>query len=361
MAGEDQENDDKTEAPTPRRLEKARTEGRAPVSRELPGFVGLVGATLALAVIVPPAGAALAHRLAAWLALPPEATLASASGLLAATLWPLLALVLGTALLILAPAMIAQLLQTGFLVSAAQMAPKLSKISPLAGAKRLVSADNLVEFLKSLAKFLILGGAAWWVLAGDIGRLQSAAEWPVQALLHIAGDEVQRVLIAVLAALAVLTILDVAWTRWHFTSQLRMSRQDLREEHKDSEGDPHLKAKLRRIRQERARTRMMAEVKTAAVVVTNPTHYAVALAYERGTQAAPTVVAKGVDAVAARIRAEAEKHGIPLYPDPPLARALYPVDLGSEIPTEHYQAVAEVIAFVWKLRNRASGKARADG
>jgi flagellar biosynthetic protein FlhB len=355
MAGDPSESDDKTEAPTPRRIERARAEGRAPISRELPGFAGLLGATLALSVVVPPATSLLAERLAAWLALPPGASLANAWGLMAGTLWPLLALLLGTAALVLVPALGAQLLQTGFLVSAAQLAPKFSKISPLAGFKRLVSADALMEFLKSLVKFAILGTAAWWVLSGDVAQLAAAAEWPVQALLRAALNEVFRVLAAVLAALAALTLLDLLWTRFQFTRQLRMSRQDLREEHKDSEGDPHLKARVRRIRQERARTRMMAQVKTAAVVVTNPTHYAVALAYDRGRQAAPTVVAKGMDAVAARIRAEAQKHNIPLYADPPLARALFPVELGSEIPTEHYQAVAEVIAFVWKLRNRARG------
>jgi flagellar biosynthetic protein FlhB len=357
MAGPETDQDDKTEAPTQRRLDRARGQGQAPVSQELAGFAGLIGAALALAMFVPLAAQRLAASLAAWLSAPELPGLQAALALGADTLGRVLLLVVGVAALVAAPALAAHLLQTGLLVSAAQMRPQLSRISPAAGLKRLVSPEALVGFLKNLMKLVVLGLIVWHVLAGDLARLAAAAAMPPEAILNGAHGPFLRVVAAVLAALAVLTVLDLLWTRLRFTRQMRMSRQDLREEHKEAEGDPHLKAKLRRIREQRARQRMMAAVKNAAVVVTNPTHYAVALAYDRAKDSAPRVVAKGVDAVAARIRAEADKHRVPQYRNPPLARALFTVELGRAVPADQYQAVAEVIAYVWRLKSRAGAGA----
>jgi flagellar biosynthetic protein FlhB len=151
----------------------------------------------------------------------------------------------------------------------------------------------------------------------------------------------------------VIAAADIALVRWRFLRNLRMSRQDLREEARDSEGDPHIKAKLRRLRESRARQRMLAAVPKAAVVITNPTHFAVALAYERGQSSAPRLVAKGADDVAARIRAVAEANGVPIVSNPPLARALFRLEPDTELPAEYWQAVAEIIAFVWGLRPHA--------
>jgi flagellar biosynthesis protein FlhB len=147
----------------------------------------------------------------------------------------------------------------------------------------------------------------------------------------------------------------VGWVRYRHAAQLRMSRQELRDEHKESEGDPHLKARLRHIRRQRSKRRMMDAVPKAAVVITNPTHYAVALVYESGDKAAPRIVAKGVDAMAARIRMVAQENRVPLVPNPPLARALYKLPLDSEIPREHFQVVAGIIAYVWRLRRPPAG------
>lgn len=352
MAEPDSDQDDKTEAPTPRRMERAREEGQAAVSHEVAGFAGLVGAALALSFLVPPLATRLAGRLAAWLETPGLADGQAALSLLSATFWPMLWLLLGVALMVAVPAVGAHLLQTGMLVSAAQLKPRWARISPLAGLKRLVSPETLMQFAKSIVKLAVLGLVVWHVLAGDLPRLAASAAWPPEGLLAAAAGPFGKVLAATLAVLAVITLIDVLFTRMRHTRQLRMSRQDLRQEMKDAEGDPHLKARVRRIRQERARKRMMADVKTAAVVVTNPTHFAVALAYDRGRDAAPRIVAKGADAVAARIRAEAEAHGVPLYSNPPLARALFTIELGQSIPAEHYQAVAEIIAYVWGLRGR---------
>jgi flagellar biosynthetic protein FlhB len=189
-------------------------------------------------------------------------------------------------------------------------------------------------------------------------QLVPAADWQTGQLLVALKDDVLLLLAALAAAFAGIAVLDLLWVRYDHERKLRMSRQDLKEEMKQSEGDPEVRARLKRIRIERSRNRMMSAVPAADVVITNPTHYAVALAYERGSGGAPRVVAKGVDHMAARIRAVAEKAGVPLVANPPLARALYTVDLEREIPPEHYEAVAEIIAYVWGLRGRAGGAAR---
>jgi flagellar biosynthetic protein FlhB len=353
MAGPETDQDDRTEAPTQRRLDKAREQGQAPVSQELAGFAGLLGAALALVTLVPPATHRLAASLAGWFSAPAIDRTPAMLALAGETAWRALLLVGSVAAIVAVAALAAHLLQTGLLVSTQQLRPRWSKISPAAGLKRLVSLEALFNFLKSVLKLAVLGGVAWHVLAGDLAQLAAMAERPPETILRAALEPFMRVLAAVLMALAVLTALDLLVTRLRFTRQMRMSRQDLRDEHKEAEGDPHLKAKLRRIREQRARQRMMAEVKNAAVVITNPTHYAVALAYDRAKDAAPRVVAKGADAVAARIRAEADKYRVPLYRNPPLARALFTIDLGRVVPPDQYQAVAEVIAYVWRLKSRA--------
>jgi flagellar biosynthesis protein FlhB len=203
-------------------------------------------------------------------------------------------------------------------------------------------------------KLAVVGVAAWHVLVSDLPRLASAPFRDVGALPAELIDAVLPLLLAVLAAQAAIAVLDLVWVRLRHAGTLRMSRQDLREEQKETDGDPKIKQRIRRLRVQRARRRMMAAVPKATVVVTNPTHYAVALAYDRARGAAPRVVAKGVDSMAARIREVARAHAIPLVPNPPLARALHTLELDAEIPAEHYKAVAEIIAFVWRLRGRAA-------
>jgi flagellar biosynthetic protein FlhB len=267
------------------------------------------------------------------------------------------------ALLVLAPvaglagvaAAAAVLLQTRGMVSAKPLAPQLSRISPLAGAKRLVSPEAAAEFLRTLVKLGAVGAALVWAV-GDLAALRGTLALGPGALLAAMGAAAWRLLGAALAAYAVIAVLDLLWVRLRHFRQLRMSRQDLREELRETEGDPQLKARQKQLRSQRARRRMLAAVPKAAVVVTNPTHYAVALAYDpAGGTAAPRLVAKGVDAMAARIRAAAEEARVPIVPNPPLARALWRLELDQEIPPEHYQAVAEIIAFVWRLRRQAKG------
>jgi flagellar biosynthetic protein FlhB len=345
-AGQDAE--DRTEEPTSRRIEKAREEGQAAQSKEVAGLAALGGGALALAFVLPPLGRDLAQGMRGVL----EQSHALAWPGVAAELARLGAFaVLPVAALAGVAALAATLLQTRFLVSAKPLQPQLSRISPLAGAKRLASPESLFELLRTLIKLGVVGGALWWAV-GDPAALRAVLADGAGGLLAALEDAALRLIVAALVAYAFVAGADLLWVRFRHLRRLRMSRQDLREELRESEGDPQLKARQRQIRLQRARRRMMAAVPKAAVVITNPTHYAVALAYEKDTSAAPRLVAKGADAVAARIRAVAEEARVPIVANPPLARALYQLELDAEIPAEHYQAVAEIIAFVWGLRPR---------
>lgn len=358
MAEEEGGAGEKTEAPTPRRLEKAREDGQVPISKEASGAIGMVGALVGIALMLPSAMDGLVRSAVALIEQP--AQLAAVSPL-PDVVWETLfwgAIVVLAIIglpMVLGPTV--TLLQTRGMVSATLITPKANRLSPIGGVKRIVSATNVVEFLKSLAKLLVLCLVAAFVLGGMTWQLVPAADWHAGQLLVALLEDSLLLLAALAAAFAAIAVLDLLWVRFDHQRKLRMSRQDLKDEMKQTEGDPEVRARLKRIRIERSRNRMMTAVPKADVVITNPTHYAVALAYERGAGGAPRVVAKGVDHMAARIRAAAEKAGVPLVANPPLARALYTVDLEREIPPEHYEAVAEIIAYVWGLRGRAAGAA----
>jgi flagellar biosynthetic protein FlhB len=246
------------------------------------------------------------------------------------------------------------MLQSKGLFSATGLTPKFSKISPIAGIKRLVGTEGVIELLRTLIKLGVVGAALWWAL-GDPQELRASLSISPVDLLMLMVRASTDLVIAALIAFAAIALADYYVVRFRHFRRLRMSRQELRDEAKDTEGDPHIKGRIRSLRMGRARRRMMSAVPSAAVVVTNPTHYAIALSYDENAQAAPKIVAKGTDAVAARIRAVAEEAGVPLVSNPPLARALFKQELDTEIPAEHYQAVAEIIAYVWRLRGRAGG------
>ncbi|MBR0683102.1 flagellar biosynthesis protein FlhB [Roseomonas eburnea] len=348
MAGQEGDAEDRTEAATPRRLEKAREEGQVALSREVVGFGALGGGVLGLMIAMPPAGGAMLHGLRAVLERAHEITPEAAAvelgrlGLLA---------VLPVAGLAACGAVAATMAQTRGLVSAKGLAPQFSRISPLSALKRIFGPEGAIEFLRTLVKLGLVGAALWWAI-GDPAVLVALLHLPAGALLERGGRVALDLALAALGAFAAIAALDWLWVRWRHLQRLRMSRQDLKEETRESEGDPQVKGRLRQLRQQRARGRMMAAVPKAAVVVTNPTHYAVALAYEQGGSGAPRIVAKGADAMAARIRAVATEAGVPIVSNPPLARALYRLDLEAEIAPEHYQAVAEIIAYVWRLGGR---------
>jgi flagellar biosynthetic protein FlhB len=249
----------------------------------------------------------------------------------------------------------AVLMQTNFLINLGAIEPKYSRVSPVAGLKRLFGSNGLVEIVKSLGKLGLLVTAFWIAIRGDMSLLTTLPWQNAHILISAVTRLAFHLFVATICIQTIVAAADLMWVRFRHFRDMRMSKQSIRDESKDTEGNPHIKARIRRIRVMRARKRMMAKVPTATVVITNPTHYAIALVYDRANNPAPRIVAKGQDSLAARIRKVAEANGVPVVANPPLARALHRLEIDTEIPAEHYKAVAEVIAYVWRLRR--SGQA----
>lgn len=251
---------------------------------------------------------------------------------------------------------LAVLVQSGFLLHPGALQPDLARLDPRRGLGRLFGPDNLIEGLKALAKLAVLAGCLWTVGRAAWADTRVALLFQPDTLGRHVGRALAALLMLVAACQVGIALLDMAWTRWRFAARMRMSREEVKQEQKEAEGDPRVKARLRQLRQARARRRMLAAVPKATVVITNPTHYAVALAYDRTQASAPRVVAKGMDEVAARIRDTARRAGVPLVANPPLARALHEVPLDREVPAEHFRAVAEIVAYVWRLKGLAPAR-----
>jgi flagellar biosynthetic protein FlhB len=247
-------------------------------------------------------------------------------------------------------ALVAPLMLGGWLFSTQALGPKFDKLDPIAGIKRLFSTQSLAELFKALAKSLLIGGVAWLVIMDGMDEVNALMAQSERAALPQMILLVARNCALITSALLLIALVDVPWQLWSYYRKLRMSREDLRQEHKESEGDPHIKAQIRRQQQQMARRRMMSEVPKADIVVTNPTHFAVALKYVDSMRA-PRVVAKGTDGVAERIREIAKENKVAILEAPPLTRSLYKYTrLGDEIPAGLYTAVAEVLAWVYQLK-----------
>lgn len=346
----------RTEEPTQRRLDQAVERGDVARSLETSTFMALGALALALALSAGWSAKHLALGLRFFLASPhlvPDdpAGLAGAGRQALVVACEALAAPVG---LLAAAALAAGLAQHRPLWSAEPMRPQLSRLSPMAGLARVFGKQAVGQFSKGLLKIVAVGALASATLWGERDRLEAMTGlWPGD-LMAIVLSLSERLLGAILALHAVFAAADYGYSRFAWLRRQRMTRQEIKEEQRDADGNPEIKAKLRQIRARRVRKRMMAAVPKATVVITNPTHYAVALRYEKG-QAAPICVAKGIDELAARIRAVAEEHRVPLVENPPLARALHAtVDVEDEIPVEHYRAVAEVIGFVLRVNRRAS-------
>jgi len=350
----EESDQERTEAPSPQRLEKAREEGQVPQSRELATFVVLMTGGAALWVMARGLGQSMSQIVRGGLQFNPAIARDSAYVMAqlsdqfldaALALAPFLALVLIAALA-------SPMLLRGWLFSTKAFMPDFNRLNPLSGIKRMFSTQGLVELVKSLAKVGLLGVVAVWLIWSNLDAIFSLSlEEPSSAIQHM-GDLIGKVFLLASGAMIFIVVLDLPYQLWSFYNKLKMTKEQLRQEAKESEGDPHIKARIRAQQREAARRRMMSEVPTADVVVTNPTHYAVALKYTEGKMGAPRVVAKGADAVAARIREVAAENRVPLLEAPPLARALFRhTELGDEIPATLYAAVAEVLAYVFQLRH----------
>ena len=345
---------ERTEAPSPQRLEKAREDGQVLQSRELATFVVLMTGGTALWMMASGLGQTLSNIVRGGLQFNPG--IARDDALVMAQLSnqffeAALALAPFLALMVIAT-LASPLLLRGWLFSTKALAPKFERLNPLTGIKRVFSSQGLVELVKSLAKVGLLGVVSFWLIWSNLDAIFSLSlENPATAIEHM-GDLIGRVFMLASGAMIFIVVLDLPYQIWSYYNKLKMTKEQLRQEAKESDGDPHVKARIRAQQREMARRRMMAEIPTADVVVTNPTHYAVALKYSEGKMGAPRVVAKGADAVAARIREIAAENRVPLLEAPPLARALFRhTELGDEIPATLYAAVAEVLAYVFQLRH----------
>jgi flagellar biosynthetic protein FlhB len=249
------------------------------------------------------------------------------------------------------------LIQHGFVFTTGPLAPNLDRLSPLQGFKRLFGIDGLIHFLKSALKILVVGAIAWFILKPHAREFELLPGLDPMSILPMAAQMLRDLVFGVLAFLAVIAGFDWFWQRYRFMQRMKMTKEEQKEDFKQSDGDPRIKARIRQLRQERSRRRMMQQVPKATVVVMNPTHYAVALRYEVGETAAPVCVAKGLDSLALRIREVAEAHGVAVIEDAPLARALYAtVEIDEVIPRQHYDAVAKIIGFI--LQTAKSRRAR---
>ena len=242
------------------------------------------------------------------------------------------------------------LAQSGLIFTGEKLKPDWSKVSPLKGFKRIFGPDGLVQFVKTFLKLLAVGVICWLVLKPHVRELETLAAMSPAMILPFTRDLAVALLVATLVFMGFTAGADYLWQRFRFAERMKMTKEETKEDYKQSEGDPHVKAKLKQIRAQRSRQRMMQNVPKATVIVTNPTHYSVALRYDTG-DAAPVCVAKGVDALALRIREVAREHKVPIVENVPLARALYAaVDVDETIPREHFEAAAKVIGFVMQKR-----------
>ncbi|MDP2246544.1 MAG: flagellar biosynthesis protein FlhB, partial [Nitrosomonadales bacterium] len=344
---------EKTEQATPKRIEKAREEGDVPRSKEL----STVSVLLVVLVGIWASGdhltKALKTNMAAGLSLPrnlvfePQLLLVNIAHNLGDLLWALLPLA-GIVIFI---ALASPILLGGWMFSAKAFMPKFSKLNPLKGLKNLVSKNAAVEFIKAVGKATLVGSVAFFVVAAEIDDVLMLPLMPLNEALTSTATLILITMIAIASSLVLIAAIDVPYQLWSYANKLKMTKQDVRQENKETEGNPEIKARIRQQQREMSRRRMMSEIPNADVVVTNPTHYAVAIKYQNDSMRAPVVVAKGADAIALKIREIAAEHNISVLESPKLARALYAhTELGDAIPEALYAAVAEVLAYIYQMR-----------
>lgn len=351
--------EDRTEAATPARLLRAKNDGNAPVAREVLVFAGLTAGCFALLVSTASQARLLLTAMGQLLATAGESM---QSGIAVQCLWALifagLHVVVPVAAASAAAIIGAHLLQIGFVPKFSMPSLDLSRISPMAGLTRLFGAESAIAGLKSTVKVLVIGGVVSSLILSRRDEFMSSLLVDPD---RIPDTIVRMVFVVVAAALGVqglIAMADFAWTRFHFMNSMKMSQTEVKDETKDADGNPHVKARMRRLIASRSKQSLKAAMSRATVVITNPTHYAVALDYKQGQTQAPKIVAKGSGDLAARIREYAGDARVPIVSNPPLARALFKLELESEVPEEHYKAVAEIIAYVWRLAGRTAQNQR---
>lgn len=355
---EDKSN--KTEPATPKRKEEARRKGQVAMSRDVSTAAILLGGIGLLAAMLPVGLQRMTEmtREKLTLSFPAEFyegmsieqvyTVVIQAGITVFALsLPIVVgvLVLGSA---------ASLLQTGLLWKSNGLQPEFARINPIKGLSKMASFRSVMELIKGLLKIAIVTGVGLWVARDDIFRIPALIEFDMGSVLQVTGWLSLKVGLTVSGSIAVLAVLDYLYQRYEWERSLRMSKEEIKEEHKSTEGDPLIKSRVRTVQRELTKKRMMAAVKTADVVITNPTHLAVALKYDTAKMSAPVVVAKGAGLIAERIRELARHHGVSVVENKFVARTIFKlVDIGKEIPNDLYRAVAEILAFVYRARGVA--------
>jgi flagellar biosynthetic protein FlhB len=351
----EQDGADKSEAPSAHKMAEARSHGDVAKSPDVGTWASLAAVVAVVATMGGSMAREMALQLRPFIEHPDAFDFSGGGGALVmrqavSAAAPVLITVMASAALAGAAG---NVLQTGFIFAPNKLVPDFSRLSPAKGLERLFGVDGFIAFAKSALKFGLVGLVSWLALKPHIAEFQNLTDVDPLTMLGIAAVMLRAMFYNVLALLGIGALLDFFLQRQRFMERMKMTKQEAKDENRNSEGDPHIKARLRQLRMERARRRMMQNVAKASVVVMNPTHYAVALRYEPGETAAPECVAKGLDSLALKIREVAESHNVPIVENPPLARALYAtVEIDEAIPREHYEAVAKVIGFIMKAKQR---------
>ncbi len=355
MSDEDQDDSSKTEDPTPKKLEEARKKGQVPISREINNWVMLTAGTLVVLAMGPGMMEDLTSLLRTYIGqshtfpeMPGGMQFAVTEGLL-----EVLKIIALPLIFLVAAAFVGPFIQVGPLFAPEIIQMDISKISPSKGMARLFSMKSIMEFIKGILKIAVVTIVGLIILKPYFGTMEHMVGLPVPTAMDETKVLIMQLLIGILVVLFIIAVMDLLYQRHEHMQKMRMTKQELKDEYRQSEGDPMVKAKLRQLRQQKAQQRMMQNVPTADVVITNPTHYSVALKYDPDKDDAPLLVAKGVNEVAMRIRELAREHNITILPNPPLARVLFEtVEVDEAVPHEHYKAVAEIISYVFRLKGK---------
>lgn len=352
----EQEGQEKTEVPTEKKRRESREEGQVAFSKELSSAALLAGIVLTLVATSPiilDAMRQLMSQIFRDLAQSEELSIDSIFTLSGEILSILLPAFAPFAAVIIFVGIFASVLQVGVQITFKAISPKFNKISPLTGLKRLFSSQSLADFLKSMAKLIIVGFVGYLTYIDKITELNGLSVSTPESILIYNFTVVAEVAGKIVLALVAIAIFDYFYQRWHHEQQLMMTKQEVKDETKQTEGDPQLKARIRQIQREMSNARMMQEVPKADAVIVNPTHFSVAILYDRDVMSAPEVIAKGADHLALRMRTVARENNVPILERPELARDLYAnVEIGDDIPERFYKAIAEILAFVYRLRKR---------
>lgn len=350
----DENRDERTEEATPRRREEARKKGNVAKSMELNyALVFLTGVTSVYFFITHMYRNIRQVFLYFFSHLTYELTVNNVYALALMLVQQIAIILFPILLALIVISIFSNVAQIGFMASAEALEPKFERVNPLSGAKRLFSMRGMVELLKSILKIVIIGYVVYFTIKSGYEDYVMLSYSPVNTTIVFALEVVFKVALRAGLAMLVLALFDFGYQRWQHSQELRMTLQEVKEEYRNTEGDPLVKSRIRSLQREMARRRMMEEVPKADVVITNPTHYAVAIQYDPDTMSAPKVVAKGQRMIAQKIREIAEKNRIPLVENPPVARAIYAaVDVGDEVPEEYYTVIAEILAFVYKLKSK---------